>query len=169
MLVSCESLESQEGSSIVSRCRDRARTQDSGPRGLLLLLTLIYFFMLNIGLGESRTSSEGKDSVNTITATPCWQVEQFVVAEECQKCTLFEAKTQGACIRTGFVEKINCPESNKEEYKSCRSVLVEETLFWKFEGAVMSLSLVFAVLVILRQRALDRLASEKVRKQIESI
>lgn len=46
---------------------------------------------------------------------------------------------------------------------------MEEHLFWKFEGAMLGLSVVFALVVVVRQRALDRLASEKVRRQIESI
>ncbi|ELK02833.1 Protein JTB, partial [Pteropus alecto] len=53
--------------------------------------------------------------------------------------------------------------------EDCRSALMEQHLFWKFEGAVVSVALVFACLVIIRQRQLDRKALEKVRKQIESI
>lgn len=52
---------------------------------------------------------------------------------------------------------------------SCRSTLMEEHLFWKFEAAMLALMAVFAILVVVRQRWLDRLASEKVRRQIESI
>ncbi|MBN3272398.1 JTB protein, partial [Polyodon spathula] len=74
-----------------------------------------------------------------------------------------------ACSTTGFVEKINCATSKKDEYKSCRSAVMEERLFWQFEGSMVGLTLVFSFLVVVRQRALDRLASEKVRKQIESI
>lgn len=46
---------------------------------------------------------------------------------------------------------------------------MEEHLFWKFEGAVLGLTVLFALVVIGRQRSLDRQASEKVRRQIESI
>lgn len=52
---------------------------------------------------------------------------------------------------------------------SCRSAFMEENLFWKFEAVVLVLTLLLAVLVVTRQRWLDRLASEKVRRQIESI
>lgn len=52
---------------------------------------------------------------------------------------------------------------------SCRSAVMEEHLFWKFEAAMLALTALFAVLVVVRQRWLDRLASEKVRRQIESI
>ncbi|XP_067878969.1 protein JTB isoform X2 [Heterodontus francisci] len=162
MALSCEWL---DGS---SRCSDRLTLSHSN-RIRDFHLTLIYLFVLNIRLSESLTSHEVKDSVNTVSETPCWQVEQFLVAEGCKKCTWFQVKTQGACSRTGFVEKINCSDSQKEEYKSCRSTLMEETRFWRFEGTTITLSVIFAALVILRQRALDRLASEKVRKQIESI
>lgn len=52
---------------------------------------------------------------------------------------------------------------------SCRSTVMEEHLFWKFEAAMLALTAVFGILVVVRQRWLDRLASEKVRRQIESI
>lgn len=52
---------------------------------------------------------------------------------------------------------------------SCRSTKMEEHLFWKFEGTVLALTVVFAIVVVARQRSLDRKASDKVRRQIESI
>lgn len=52
---------------------------------------------------------------------------------------------------------------------SCRSAVMEEHLFWKFEAAMLALTALFGILVVVRQRWLDRLASEKVRRQIESI
>ncbi|XP_060713130.1 protein JTB isoform X2 [Tachysurus vachellii] len=100
---------------------------------------------------------------------PCWQVEEFVVATECTLCSAFQTKTLTACIQTGYVERINCTKSNKDEYKSCRSAVMEEHLFWKFEGAMLGLTVVFTIVVIGRQRSLDRQAAEKVRRQIESI
>ncbi|XP_078390258.1 protein JTB [Cetorhinus maximus] len=164
MSLNCESQEPQDKTSGYSNRLSLSCSNSAWSR-----LTLIYLFVLNIQFSESLTPHEVKDSVRTVPATPCWQVEQFMVAEECKKCTWFEVKTHEACSSTGFVEKINCSESQKEEYKSCRSAGMEETLFWRFEGTMIFLSVIFAVLVILRQRALDRLASEKVRKQIESI
>jgi len=100
---------------------------------------------------------------------PCWLVEEFVVAEECAQCSNFQAKTTPECGSTGYVEKITCSSSKRSEFKSCRSALMEQHLFWKFEGAIVGVALVFACLVIIRQRQLDRKALEKVRKQIESI
>uniref|UniRef100_A0A8C5NV38 Protein JTB n=1 Tax=Jaculus jaculus TaxID=51337 RepID=A0A8C5NV38_JACJA len=78
-------------------------------------------------------------------------------------------KTTSECRLTGYVEKITCSSSKRNEFKSCRSALMEQHLFWKFEGAMVGVALIFACLVIVRQRQLDRKALEKVRKQIESI
>ncbi|XP_058395224.1 protein JTB [Diceros bicornis minor] len=111
---------------------------------------------------------EEKLSVST-SQLPCWLVEEFVVAEECTPCSSFQAKTTPECGSTGYVEKITCSSSERNEFKSCRSAVMEQRLFWKFEGAVVGMALVFACLVIIRQRQLDRKALEKVRKQIESI
>lgn len=111
---------------------------------------------------------EDKQSVSTANL-PCWQVEEFVVTEECAPCSNFQAKASPECGPTGYVQKITCSSSKRSEFRSCRSALMEQHLFWKFEGAVVSVALVFACLVIIRQRQLDRKALEKVRKQIESI
>ncbi|NXE17281.1 JTB protein, partial [Lophotis ruficrista] len=123
---------------------------------------------------------------------PCWQVEDFVVAQECARCSSFQAvsagrggakgarpaparplippfhsqKTVEQCSPTGFIEKITCPSSRRDD---CRSAVMEAHVFWRFVGTMMCVAAVFAVLVVCRQRVLDRKALEKVRKQIESI
>ncbi|NXX61087.1 JTB protein, partial [Scopus umbretta] len=78
-------------------------------------------------------------------------------------------KTLVECNPTGFIEKINCLTSKRDEFKSCRSAVMEAHVFWRFVGTMMCVAAVFAVLVVCRQRVLDRKALEKVRKQIESI
>ncbi|KAA0710386.1 Protein JTB [Triplophysa tibetana] len=108
-------------------------------------------------------------AVTKAGAAPCWQVEEFLVAKECSPCDGLQLKTVPACVQTGYVEIINCTKSNKDTFKSCRSTKMEEHLFWKFEGAMLALSVVFAIVVVTRQRSLDRQASDKVRRQIESI
>ncbi|NWR82167.1 JTB protein, partial [Centropus unirufus] len=100
---------------------------------------------------------------------PCWRVEDFVVAQECARCSSFQAKTIAQCSPTGFIEKISCATSKRDEFKSCRSALMEAHVFWRFVGSMMCVAAVFSVLVVCRQRVLDRKALEKVRKQIESI
>uniref|UniRef100_A0A2K5R7E1 Jumping translocation breakpoint n=1 Tax=Cebus imitator TaxID=2715852 RepID=A0A2K5R7E1_CEBIM len=104
------------------------------------LCWLLCAFTLKLCQAEAPVQEE-KLSVST-SNLPCWLVEEFVVSEECSRCSSFQA---------------------------CRSALMEQRLFWKFEGAVVCVALIFACLVILRQRQLDRKALEKVRKQIESI
>ncbi|NXG01089.1 JTB protein, partial [Sakesphorus luctuosus] len=78
-------------------------------------------------------------------------------------------KTVPACGPTGFIERISCPSSQKEEYKSCRSAASESRRFWRFVGSAAAVAAAAAALVVLRQRELDRRARDKVRKQIESI
>ncbi|KAG3281642.1 protein JTB isoform X1 [Ictidomys tridecemlineatus] len=142
----------------------------TGRRGLpqgLPLCWLFCAFAVELCRAEASVREE-KQSVSTSTL-PCWLGEEFVVAEECTPCSSFQAKTIPECGSTGYVEKITCSSSKRNEFKSCRSALMEQHLFWKFEGAVVGVALVFACLVIIRQRQLDRKALEKVRKQIESI
>ncbi|KAI5164769.1 protein JTB [Manis pentadactyla] len=136
------------------------------PRGRRLCW-LLCAVTLKLCQAEAPVREE-KLSVST-SNLPCWLVEEFVVAEECAPCSSFQTKTTPECGSTGYVEKITCSSSKRNEFKSCRSTLMEQHLFWKFEGAVVGVALVFACLVIVRQRQLDRKALEKVRKQIESI
>ncbi|XP_032254563.1 protein JTB [Phoca vitulina] len=131
------------------------------------LCWLLCVFTLKLCRAEAPERAE-QLSVST-SNLPCWLVEEFVVAEECAQCSNFQAKTTPECGSTGYVEKITCSSSKRSEFKSCRSALMEQHLFWKFEGAIVGVALVFACLVIIRQRQLDRKALEKVRKQIESI
>uniref|UniRef100_A0A8B9PCU2 Protein JTB n=1 Tax=Apteryx owenii TaxID=8824 RepID=A0A8B9PCU2_APTOW len=113
--------------------------------------------------------SDERRLARLVAATPCWRVEDFVVAQECTQCTSFQEKTIAECRPTGFIEKISCATSKRDEFKSCRSAVMEARIFWKFVGTMMCVAVVFAVLVVCRQRVLDRKALEKVRKQIESI
>ncbi|NWU92646.1 JTB protein, partial [Upupa epops] len=99
----------------------------------------------------------------------CWRVEDYVVVQECTRCTSFQAKSMTECEPTGFVEKITCATSKRDDFKRCRSAVMEAQVFWKFVCTMMSITAIFVVLVVCRQRVLDRQALEKVRKQIESI
>ncbi|KAM4663221.1 protein JTB [Discoglossus pictus] len=101
--------------------------------------------------------------------TPCWVVEEYVISKECSACLTFQHKTTSECGITGFVEQVNCSTSKKAEYKRCRSTVREKQLFWEFVGCMIAAALVLALVVVCRQRTLDRRALEKVRKQIESI
>nr|XP_046183333.1 protein JTB-like isoform X2 [Oncorhynchus gorbuscha] len=137
-------------------------------RPRVLALHALFWGLVSLRVFGAALLSEEKTTVARPVTTPCWQIEEFVVAVECSQCTAFQS-SWAACTQTGYVERINCTKSNKDEYKSCRSTLMEEHLFWKFEGAMLGLTILFALVVVARQRSLDRLASEKVRRQIESI
>lgn len=140
-------------------------------RPRILALHALFWGLVSLRVFGAALLSDEKAAVvvtKAVTA-PCWQLEEFVVAKECSACEGLQSKTITACSQTGFVEKINCTKSNRDEYKSCRSTKMEEHLFWKFEGAMLALTVVFAILVVARQHSLDRQASDKVRRQIESI
>ncbi|XP_061112094.1 protein JTB isoform X2 [Conger conger] len=137
-------------------------------RPRFLALHMLFWGMISLRVFGAALLSDEKIPVTHAVTTPCWRTEEFVVAAECAQCNAFQS-TVAACSPTGFVERINCAKSNKDEYKSCRSALMDERLFWKFEGAMVGLTILFALVVVSRQRSLDRLASEKVRRQIESI
>lgn len=140
-------------------------------RPRILALHALFWGLVSLRVFGAALLSDEKTAVAVTKAmtAPCWQLEEFVVTEECSVCKGLQLKTTPACSQTGFIEKINCTKSNKDEYKSCRSTKMEEHLFWKFEGTMLALTVVFAIMVVIRQRSLDRQASDKVRRQIESI
>ncbi|XP_042296518.1 protein JTB [Sceloporus undulatus] len=144
--------------------------ENMGPRWRLTVAAFLEIMATAFGgLAEVAFENEGKSQANSLGTTPCWRTEDFVVTLQCAPCTSFQTKTMPECSVTGFIEQINCSASKKGEFKSCRSTEMETHLFWKFEGAMLSAAAIFALLVVCRQRILDRKALEKVRKQIESI
>ncbi|KAM3858405.1 protein JTB [Diretmus argenteus] len=138
-------------------------------RPRVLALHALFWGLVSLRVFGAALLSEEKTTATKSLASPCWLEEEFVVTAECSQCNAFLSKSWAACGLTGYVERINCTKSNRDEYKSCRSALMEEHLFWKFEAAMLALTVIFAMIVVSRQRSLDRLASEKVRRQIESI
>ncbi|XP_057684524.1 protein JTB isoform X2 [Corythoichthys intestinalis] len=150
-------MESSRWRAPLACCRPRA-----------LVLHALFWALVALRVFGAALLAEDKLAAVRAAVSPCWLLEDFVVTGECSQCDAFQT-TQPACGQTGYVEKINCTKSNRDEYKSCRSAVTEERRFWKFEAAALSATALSAVLVVLRQRRLDRLASEKVRRQIESI
>lgn len=153
----------------MGRMEPDCRIPVSCLRPRVLALHALFWGLVSLRVFGAALLSVEKAVVPKPVSTPCWLVEEFVVAAECFQCNAFQSKSWAECIQTGYVERINCTESSKDEYKSCRSSVLEEHLFWRFEGAMLGLTLLLALLVVARQRTLDRLASEKVRRQIESI
>ncbi|TKS89247.1 Protein JTB [Collichthys lucidus] len=138
-------------------------------RPRVLVLHALFWGLVSLRVFGAALLSDERASVVKAVVAPCWLLEDFVVTTECLQCNAFQTRTWSACGATGYVERVNCTKSNRDEHKSCRSTVMEEHLFWKFEAAMLALTALFGVLVVVRQRWLDRLASEKVRRQIESI
>ncbi|XP_041664630.1 protein JTB [Cheilinus undulatus] len=138
-------------------------------RPRVLVLHALFWGLVSLRVFGAALLSDEKTTAPKAQIEPCWIHEDFVVTAECSQCNAFQTRSWSACGATGYVERVNCTRSNRDEYKSCRSVVMEEHLFWKFEAAMLALTALFAILVVVRQRSLDRLASEKVRRQIESI
>ncbi|KAM8921528.1 protein JTB [Pelodytes ibericus] len=118
---------------------------------------------------ESSLTQEQKISDGTATNSMCWLEEEFGISKECRSCNKIDTISIPQCRITGFVEEIQCSTSNKSDYKSCRSVSMEKQVFWRFVASMMAAAVALSLLVVFRQRTLDRRALEKVRKQIESI
>ncbi|KAM4880575.1 protein JTB isoform 2-T2 [Sylvia borin] len=90
-----------------------------GPGGLAVLLAVLSAVPggLRPAAAAAAAAANEERPASPAVATPCWRVEQFVVAQECTRCSGFEMKTIPACGPTGFIEKINCASSHRDEYK----------------------------------------------------
>ncbi|XP_063054062.1 protein JTB-like isoform X2 [Engraulis encrasicolus] len=131
----------------------------------LLLLAVMADRVFGAALLEQQNSTE---LVPGVPGSPCWQMEAFMVQVECSPCNAIQTKWQNACRSTGYVEQVVCVNSKKTDFKSCHSAVREESVFWRFEAVMMSLTVLFVLVVVKRHRVLDRRASERVRKQLES-
>ncbi|XP_068602952.1 protein JTB isoform X2 [Brachionichthys hirsutus] len=138
-------------------------------RPRVLVFHALFWGLVSLRVFGAALLGDEKSSAVKPEVAPCWQQEEFVVITDCLQCNAFQTRSWSACEPTGYVERVNCSRSNRDDHKSCRSAVMEEHLFWKFEAAMLALTALFGTLVVVRQHWLDRLAAEKVRRQIESI
>ncbi|XP_078071534.1 protein JTB-like isoform X2 [Mustelus asterias] len=110
---------------------------------------------------------QSEKNTRILQLRPCWEKEEFSIIRECTPCSDYEKTVHVECTFTGFVEEIKCTSDHM--YRSCRSDEMEELKFWKFEGIVVLVGVIFAIIVMFRQRTLDRRAEQKVRRQLEAI
>ncbi|NP_001038409.1 protein JTB [Danio rerio] len=88
-------------------------------RPRILALHALFWGLVSLRVFGAALLSDEKTAVAVTKAmtAPCWQLEEFVVAKECSVCEGLQLKTIPACSQTGFIEKINCTKSNRDEYK----------------------------------------------------
>uniref|UniRef100_A0A671NWM3 Jumping translocation breakpoint n=1 Tax=Sinocyclocheilus anshuiensis TaxID=1608454 RepID=A0A671NWM3_9TELE len=127
-------------------------------RPRILALHALFWGLVSLRVFGAALLSDEKAAVTKAVTAPCWQLEEFVVAKDCSACEGLQSVKK----YTNLTLSLCFPFS-------CRSTKMEEHLFWKFEGVMLALTVVFAIMVVARQRSLDRQASDKVRRQIESI
>eukprot|EP00062_Callorhinchus_milii_P014065 gi/632962843/ref/XP_007897549.1/ PREDICTED: protein JTB [Callorhinchus milii] len=107
-----------------------------------------------------------QSQINTSSSLPrpCWETDEYSIIRECTECSDHEKTMHIECTLTGFVEEIKCVSDQR--YRSCHSVEMEELKFWKFEGVMFLVGIVFSIIVVFRQRILDRRAEKKVLQQL---
>jgi len=139
--------------------------------GMLVVVSVIIliiennFSFLHGGLKEGTGAP-----VSNNETKQCWENDNSEILEECQKCTTFEIKVQDYCQKTGYREKVKCVFEKiapKELYHSCPKVTwLEERNFWTFQSLSMFFGGASYLVVIWRQKRLDKLLIDKVHKQI---
>ncbi|XP_078423105.1 protein JTB-like [Cetorhinus maximus] len=134
---------------------------------LLVYLCTIWNMFTSFRVCEAIPLQSERNTTSILQSRPCWEKEEFSIIRECTPCSDYEKTVHVECTFTGFVEEVKCTSDHK--YRSCRSVEMEELKFWKFEGIVVLVGVIFAIIVMFRQRTLDRRAEQKVRRQLESI
>ncbi|XP_038659813.1 protein JTB [Scyliorhinus canicula] len=154
------------GTTVESWCGACDTEEDGGGSGSELASPVIELPPLDFFPEEGELGRPGQGA-GILQSWPCWEKEEFSIIRKCTSCSDYEKKVKVECAFTGFVEEIQCTSDHK--YRSCRSDEMEELKFWRFEGIVVLVGVIFAIIVLFRQRALDRRAEQKVRRQLESI
>lgn len=116
--------------------------------------------------GALAHRSQGADTTDLSTRS---QHDCTEVLGECTPCIEQQKRWQvEQCGETGLHKKFRCKDG-KEEFFSCsRAKSVEERQFWMFEGIVFTIGLLSYIIVIMRQRKLDREALQRIRRQVSS-
>ncbi|XP_014804479.1 PREDICTED: protein JTB [Calidris pugnax] len=63
----------------------------AGPRCCVLYAVLGALVCGLRPVGAAMVASDEKRSASPVATTPCWRVEDFVVTQECARCSGFEA------------------------------------------------------------------------------
>ncbi|XP_055489067.1 protein JTB [Leucoraja erinacea] len=149
------------------RVKNKKMLQFAEMMYLLVYLCTIWSVFTSFRICEAVPFQSQKNTTNNLHPRPCWEIEEYSIVRECSPCTDYEKTVHIECKFTGFVEDVKCTKDHR--YRSCRSVAMEEVKFWKFEGIVVLVGVIFAIIVTYRQRTLDRHAEQKVRRQLEEI
>ncbi|XP_051246963.1 protein JTB isoform X3 [Dicentrarchus labrax] len=87
------------------------------PRVLVLHALFWGLVSLRVFGAALLSDSERTSAAVKAVAAPCWLLEDFVVTTECGQCNAFQTRSWSACEPTGYVERVNCTRSNRDEYK----------------------------------------------------
>lgn len=115
----------------------------------------------------NRRSSKKNNFIVEQNST-CFEKEPYEVVKDCEPCTPFElrSKSLGVCIHTQYKEVLKC--SNGEIVtRSCdKAAYYDEQAFWRFEGFMFGMSVVFMVFVTARKRVLSKRMIQRVQRQL---
>uniref|UniRef100_UPI00398E8C36 protein JTB isoform X2 n=1 Tax=Pristiophorus japonicus TaxID=55135 RepID=UPI00398E8C36 len=134
---------------------------------LLIYLCTMWSMFTSFRVCAAVPLQSERNTTSILQPRPCWEKEEFSIVKECAPCSDYEKTVHVECTFTGFVEEVKCTSDQK--YRSCRSVEMEELKFWKFEGVVILVGVIFAIIVMFRQRTLDKRAEQRVRRQLGEI
>ena len=141
-------------------------------RRLTILLLALLFVIVSI-LFLHRLKPSNRQYVSTSKndqsqVSNCHETEPSDIITLCQKCTSYERRFQAeACSLTGYKEVVLCSTSNIQTARSCGIPgYVRTHQFWYFEGFVFLVALLAIASVHSRQKTLEKLLVEKIRRQI---
>jgi hypothetical protein len=117
---------------------------------------------------DHKESANSKDLKGNQTVGKCWQSEHFQIVEPCSKCDHFSMSSLKACKPTGYKESVNCEKSGPATRSCSKPERVVVKQYWTFQIVSFLMALVFTVIAKRRKRYLDKLATERVRKQLLS-
>lgn len=96
-------------------------------------------------------------------------LEAFNITEDCRPCRPADYVEHSICKQTGYIETIYFSKTGYN-YRSCPKIEeLEAAAYWKFEAAMLVVSLIFSICVMFRQRTLDKINTERIQKQLSAL
>ncbi|KAL1512818.1 hypothetical protein ABEB36_002341 [Hypothenemus hampei] len=134
---------------------------------VLGVLTIVVLIVESHWTDNNRSTSKKNTFIVEQNST-CFEKGPYEVVKDCEPCTAFElrSKTLGVCIDTQYKEVLKCANGEIVTRSCDRAAYYDELTFWRFEGFMLSFSIISTVCVTARKKVLNKRMMQRVQRQL---